>query len=74
MAFVFQAERDINNISGSLPPNLGPGSYVELRKYEPRPHAAPFNTQVARGKPLKKSNSPGPGSYNVEFASEGYNV
>lgn len=44
MAFVYQAERDINNASGALPPNVGPGSYIEHRKYEARPQAAPFNT------------------------------
>ncbi|CAD8090677.1 unnamed protein product [Paramecium sonneborni] len=74
MAFVYQAERDINNASGALPSNVGPGSYIENKKYEVRAHAAPFNTQVARSKPLKKSNSPGPGSYNVEFVTEGQRV
>lgn len=72
MAMVFRAERDLSNPQGDLPPNIGPGSYIGHSYLRAKPAAAPFNSQVTRSKPLKQDSAPGPGSYNVDFVSEGY--
>ncbi|CAD8203703.1 unnamed protein product [Paramecium octaurelia] len=74
MAFVYQAQRDLNQLLTSVPPNVGPGSYGKQKKKLIKQSVAPFNTQSTRLDPSKNSSFPGPGSYSVNLANAGQKV
>ncbi|CAD8201840.1 unnamed protein product [Paramecium octaurelia] len=74
MAFVYQAQRDLNQLLTSVPSNVGPGSYGQKKKKPIKQSIAPFNSLSSRLNPLKNSSFPGPGSYCVNFASAGQKV
>jgi hypothetical protein len=79
MAFVFRSERNIGHDPSkkSATSNIGPGMYINPKKYNPKPQVTePFKAQVSREKDkalnsnlvggaageLTKFN-PGPGAY-----------
>ncbi|CAD8091736.1 unnamed protein product [Paramecium primaurelia] len=74
MAFVYQAQRDLNQLLTSVPTNVGPGSYGYQKKKLIKQSVAPFNSQSSRLNPLKNSSFPGPGSYSLNFANAGQKV
>ncbi|CAD8179473.1 unnamed protein product [Paramecium pentaurelia] len=74
MAFVFQAERDLNQSTTQVPANVGPGTYTLLKTQPARQQVVPFNTQTLRCKPIKQNSLPGPGSYNINFVNAGQKV
>ncbi|CAD8203129.1 unnamed protein product [Paramecium pentaurelia] len=71
MAFVYQAQRDLNQLLTSVTSNIGPGSYMKQQKKVIKQSLAPFNTKSNRHNPLKNSSFPGPGTYSINFANSG---
>lgn len=64
MAFVYRNERNLSSLETTTPKKVGPGSYIFHQPYHSKPSKYAFHSSDKREHEIK-SESPGPGSYDV---------